>query len=118
MYCTNCGVHTDDTDNFCRQCGRETPVGHEAARANHTRDELPRRLYRVTSDKKIAGVCSGLARYLEVDVTVVRLVVVAGALFSGGLLLVAYVLAWIVMPPEVHVTAFHSPASAPPQTAS
>ncbi|MCB1134439.1 MAG: PspC domain-containing protein, partial [Verrucomicrobiae bacterium] len=41
---------------------------------------MPRRdtpLYRDTGDQKIAGVCSGLARYFDVDTTLVRVVFVA-----------------------------------------
>ena len=63
-------------------------------------DGGPRRLVRVTGDEKIAGVCAGLADYLDVDVTLVRalwlaLSIVPGAVIGG---IVAYVLAWMVMP--------------------
>ncbi len=45
----------------------------------------------------LGGVCSGLADYLDVDVTIVRLGVAAVALFTGvGAL--AYVAAWIIVP--------------------
>jgi phage shock protein C len=117
MYCTNCGTQTTDTDNFCRQCGHETPVAREARRHSTSEYGAPRRLYRLTSDKKIAGVCSGLARYLDVDVTLVRLIVAAGIIFSGGLGLLAYIVAWVIMPCDSHAPPLHSPASAPTQTA-
>lgn len=60
----------------------------------------PRRLVRVTGEQKIAGVCAGLADYLDVDVTLVRalwlaLSIVPGAVVGG---ILAYVLAWMVMP--------------------
>lgn len=105
MYCTNCGVQTSDTDKFCRDCGHETPVGGEARRQNTPRYDAPRRLYRLTSDKKIAGVCSGLAEYFTVDVTLIRLLVAAGVLFSGGLVLLAYIIAWIVVPRDQRAPA-------------
>ena len=59
-----------------------------------------RRLTRSRTDGKIAGVCAGFADYFEVDVTFVRaawliLSVVPGAIVGGVL---AYVLAWLVMP--------------------
>ena len=59
-----------------------------------------KRLTRLRADAKIAGVCAGLADYLEVDPTVVRigwvaLSIVPGAVIGGVL---AYVLAWIIMP--------------------
>ena len=63
-------------------------------------DGGPRRLVRVTGDEKIAGVCAGIAEYLDVDVTLVRalwlaLSIVPGAVIGG---IVAYALAWMVMP--------------------
>ena len=57
-----------------------------------------KQLVRHRDDRMVAGVCAGLADYLGVDVTVVRLLAVVGALFSLGTLLVAYVVAWILMP--------------------
>ncbi len=60
----------------------------------------PRRLVRITAEEKVAGVCAGIADYLDVDVTLVRalwlaLSIVPGAIIGG---LVAYGLAWMVMP--------------------
>jgi phage shock protein PspC (stress-responsive transcriptional regulator) len=58
-----------------------------------------KRLVRPRADRKIAGVCAGFAEYFDVDVTVVRLVWLIVALMTGvGLL--AYPIAWIVMPEE------------------
>jgi phage shock protein C len=57
-----------------------------------------KQLVRYRDDRMVAGVCSGIAAYLGVDVTVVRLLTVVGALFSFGTLLVVYVVAWILMP--------------------
>lgn len=56
-----------------------------------------KRLYRSTKDRKIAGVCGGLAEYLGIDPTLVRLLWVLFCLV-GGAGLVAYLIAWIVMP--------------------
>lgn len=60
-----------------------------------------RRLAR-SADRRVAGVCGGLAEYFEVDATVVRIVAVMlavypGALVGGGL---AYGIAWLLMPPS------------------
>ena len=49
-------------------------------------------------DRMVAGVCSGIADYLGVDVTLVRLLTVVALLVSFGAALVAYVAAWILMP--------------------
>lgn len=118
MYCTNCGTQIGDTDKFCRECAYETKAGREANRQAAPGYVPPRRLYRVTSDKRIGGVCSGLARYFEVDVTLVRLLVVAGTLCSGGLGLLAYIAAWIIMPRDTEITPFRSSAGASTQSAA
>lgn len=58
-----------------------------------------KRLARVEEGRMIAGVCTGLARYLGVDVTVIRVIFVLLALFAaGGVLL--YLILWLVMPME------------------
>jgi len=56
------------------------------------------RLVRRTDDRMIAGVCSGVADYLGVDVTLVRLIAVVGAVLGFGTLIVAYLVAWVLMP--------------------
>jgi phage shock protein C len=63
--------------------------------------EAPRaRVTRSTIDRKIAGVCGGLAEYLNIDSTVVRLAwavltIVPGAIVFG---VAAYLVAWLIMP--------------------
>jgi phage shock protein C len=57
-----------------------------------------KQLVRYRDDRMVAGVCSGLAAYLGVDVTVVRLLTVLGAIFSFGTIALAYVVAWVLMP--------------------
>lgn len=59
-----------------------------------------RRLVRSRDDRWVSGVCGGVAKYLGVDANLVRLVVVLGTIFGFGSLLVAYVVAWILMPQE------------------
>ena len=103
MYCTSCGTQLQETANYCSECGCQT--GRAAPRPQ----EAPRRLYRLAYDKKWAGVCAGLARYLDVDVTLIRIMVVAGFFCSGGLVLLAYIVAIFIMPVDyglpVHVPA-------------
>jgi phage shock protein C len=118
MYCTNCGTQIGDSDKFCRECACETKVGREANRQSAAGSSAPRRLYRVTAEKRIAGVCAGLARYFEVDVTLVRLLVVAGTLCSGGLGLLAYIAAWIIMPRDTEIAPLRSSAGASTLTAA
>jgi phage shock protein PspC (stress-responsive transcriptional regulator) len=50
-------------------------------------------------EKKILGVCAGFARYLDVDVTLVRVLWLAVAIITGGGF-IAYLAAWIVMPSD------------------
>ncbi len=58
-----------------------------------------KKLYRSRTDKRLAGVCGGLAKYLNMDATVVRLITVLLCVFAGGGLL-AYIIAALVMPEE------------------
>lgn len=58
-----------------------------------------KRLYRSRSDRIIAGVCGGIARYLNADPVVVRLIAVLLA-FASGFGIIAYIVAWIIVPLE------------------
>ncbi len=57
-----------------------------------------RRLYRLKDGQHIAGVCAGLAAFSDVDVGLIRFLFLIGTMFSGGALLVAYVVLMFVMP--------------------
>lgn len=58
-----------------------------------------KRLYRSTNDRMFAGVCGGIAEYLDVDPTLVRLVFAALTLM-GGPGIIAYVILMLVVPEE------------------
>src|SRR5579872_3755153 len=92
MFCTQCGITLDGQDRFCRQCGHATGVAAPPPSAPHN-------LTRDTQNKKIAGVCAGFARYLDVDVVLVRVLWLAIAICTG-VGFIAYLVAWIVMPKE------------------
>jgi phage shock protein C len=63
-----------------------------------TPSERPyRRLTLSATDRKIAGVCGGIAEYFKIDPTLVRVITVALALLFGGGL-IAYLLAWLIIP--------------------
>ena len=70
-----------------------------------------RRLTRSTADRKIAGVCGGLADYLKVDSTLVRLVWVILTIIPGAIVLglVAYLVAWFIVPAGAPHVAVASP---------
>ena len=55
-----------------------------------------KKLYRNPDDKKVAGVCSGIAAYFDIDPTIVRLILII-LVISGGSGVLAYIILWIVM---------------------
>ena len=57
-----------------------------------------RRLMRSDDDKMVAGVCGGLARYLGVDPTLVRVGAVVALVIGFPATIVAYAVAWAIMP--------------------
>ncbi len=59
-----------------------------------------KKLYRSRTNRVIAGVCGGLADYFAVDVTLVRLIFVAGALIGMGTFILIYIVMFIVVPEE------------------
>jgi phage shock protein PspC (stress-responsive transcriptional regulator) len=63
-----------------------------------------RKLYRSRTDRKLAGVCGGLAQYLNADPTLIRVLFVVLALL-GGPGLVIYLVLWIIVPEEPQGTA-------------
>jgi len=58
---------------------------------------MDKKLYRSTTDKKIAGVCGGLGEYFDVDPTLIRLIWLVLVLAAGTGVL-AYIIAWIIIP--------------------
>ena len=58
---------------------------------------MEKRLYKSNTDKKLDGVCAGIAEYFGMDPTVIRLLWVLGTLFVGAGI-IAYIVAAIVMP--------------------
>ena len=56
-----------------------------------------KKFYLSNADKKIGGVCGGLAEYFSVDSTFIRLLFVLGGLL-GGFTVIAYVALWIISP--------------------
>lgn len=112
MFCTRCGQQTPESAHFCPACGRETKLGQ----ASHAGGAYaPKRLFRLTYDKKIAGICAGVARYLNVDVTLVRILTVAIVCVTGFVPgAIAYLLAWAIMPVDdgvSRVTPMSEPAA-------
>ena len=82
MYCNACGKIIAEDGRFCSHCGNVVGI-----------PPMPRKLMRSRSDRKIGGVCAGLAQYLELDISLVRIlwffITLACGIFPG---IVAYML--------------------------
>jgi len=59
-----------------------------------------KKLYLSRTDNKLTGLCGGIAQWLGIDATIVRLVTVIAALFSLGSVLVVYLLSSWIVPKE------------------
>ena len=57
-----------------------------------------RKLVKVTSDKRIAGVCAGIAQYTDIDVTLVRVGFIVAAVFGFSSPVLLYIILALVMP--------------------
>ncbi len=58
-----------------------------------------KKLYRSNRDRRIAGICGGLAEYSGVDSNLIRLGLILVALATGGLpVLITYIIGWAILP--------------------
>jgi phage shock protein C len=95
MFCTKCGVELRDDDRFCSQCGHATALGQSVPIA-------AKALRLDKANKKIAGVCAGFARYFETDVSLMRVLWIGMTVITGGLGLLVYIAAWLIVPSDPH----------------
>jgi phage shock protein PspC (stress-responsive transcriptional regulator) len=95
MTCPNCSKDIAVGSKFCYNCGAKqpetTPPGLSPATGPH------KRLMRSSTDKKIGGVCAGLADYFDMDPTIIRVIWLL-LLICAGTGFLAYVILWIVLP--------------------
>lgn len=98
MICPNCQKEIADGSKFCYNCGAK--LASDAAGASATQPPsyaAPKKLQRSRRDKKIGGVCAGLADYFDLDPTIVRVIWFLAVFFAGTGFLV-YMVLWIVLP--------------------
>lgn len=93
MTCPNCQKEIADHSNFCYSCGARLVAGA----AGVASPAAPaKRLTRSSIDKKIAGVCGGLAEYFDIDPTLIRVLWLLLVL-CGGTGVLAYLILWIAL---------------------
>jgi phage shock protein C len=111
MNCPNCRRDIADYSNFCYFCGTRqnvTPMGSAP---------YQKRLMRSVVDSKIAGVCGGIAEYLGVDSTIVRLIWIVAAILPPFPAIIAYLVAWLIVPlAPLPVPAATQPSAGAPNT--
>jgi phage shock protein C len=101
MFCTRCGFEMDGKASYCSQCGAATGSAEPRAESSGSAgSEFRARLTRPRDEKKIAGVCAGFARYLGMDVTLVRILWLILCFWPPCVGLIAYIICWIVMPKD------------------
>jgi phage shock protein PspC (stress-responsive transcriptional regulator) len=103
--------------------GTATGTGHDATRTeaaagsgSTSQGDAPKRLYQIHQGAMLSGVCQGIAAYLNVDVTLVRIIFVALAIVTKGAFALVYLLLMYVIPPastsEEHAAAHGAPFNA------
>ena len=107
MLCTKCQKEAPEGSRFCSNCGAQLS-GHAAPVGGYA---PPKKLMRSSRDKKLGGVCAGLAEYFDIDPTIVRVVWLLAFLCAGAGGLV-YIVLWIVLPLAPASEAISMPSSA------
>jgi len=99
MYCSHCGKPLDETARFCSACGAATqPFAYQPPPVTALRGQLTRPRY----NRIVAGLCAGLAQHYGWDFSLVRVICALLIVFTG-VGLIAYLIAWIVVPEEPYI---------------
>ena len=114
MICSHCQREIADYSNYCYFCGMRQRVSPDG------RPRASKRLRRSVVDRKIAGVCGGIAEYFEIDSTLVRLIWVIVILLPIPLVpaCIGYFVAWLLMPKAQPVASINPPVTIPTSTQS
>jgi phage shock protein C len=95
MICSSCQKEIAAGSRFCYNCGAKQP--ETGVPPSPPAPAFQKRLVRSTNDRKIAGVCAGVADYFDFDPTIVRIVWLLTTLVPGPNIL-AYIVLWIAVP--------------------
>jgi phage shock protein PspC (stress-responsive transcriptional regulator) len=98
-------VSAAEMTRILEEMGPVEGEGAEAPRAENTAYEGPhKRLYRIKDGANIAGVCTGIAAYFDLDVNIVRILFIVGTLFTSGFVILIYI-AMMFLVPSAHTSA-------------
>jgi len=71
---------------------------------NATVNTSKKRLYRSTTNRTIAGICGGLAEYLQINPLIIRIIVVVCAFVCFYLVIPLYLICWAIIPSNTQIT--------------
>ena len=98
MNCTACGKELNFGARYCSNCGQAVPPPSYTPPAQPYAPQ--QRIYRPQYGRMLGGVCAGLAQHFGWDVALVRILLVVLVFFGCGTPILAYFIAWIVIPNE------------------
>ena len=107
MICSACNNEINPGARYCSNCGRAIVYGPPVT-------PVYSRLVRPRYGRAIAGVCAGFAQHYGWDVALVRILLCVLVFFGCGTPILAYFIAWIVMPNEPYFIP--TPPAAPTNT--
>jgi len=97
MTCANCQKDIAAGSKFCYSCGAKQPETPASAPPPLAAYASPKKFVRSTNDRKVAGVCAGVADYFDMDPTLVRILWALATLIPGPNI-IAYLVIWIAAP--------------------
>ena len=97
MNCAACGNAVNADARFCSACGQAVASAYVPPAPPPPYAAMPP-LVRPQFGRTIAGVCAGFAQHFGWDVVLVRVLLVVAVLLGAGSPILAYIVAWVVMP--------------------
>ena len=98
MKCPQCGTENPANAAFCGKCGRN--IGQAQAQPQQPVEQQSKKFVRCSDDQWVAGVCSGIAKYSDLDINLIRTLTVISFFVTGFTTLLAYVIMWMMIPEE------------------